>query len=108
MNITITLSFQDLQKIISESATMRTLCSPKEIIRCRDNFILGYSASSMEGCQKRIILSAKVLAINYLIEQAFRDDLLKDRLRSLGCSFDNESGKLCLADAKQIVEEYFY
>ena len=109
MNITITIPYKDLQKIITESATMRTLVYQGKcpIINCKNRF-LGFShVRSMEEHQKNIPGSSKISAIKYLREQFHLDSNLKDKLLSMGCSINND-GNLGLADSKQIVEKYFY
>lgn len=77
------------------------------ILKCRDRFLGSVDALSMKEHQMNFSGSTKTSAIKYLRDQFHIDNELKDKLISLRCLV-NEQGNLGLADAKQIVEKYFY
>ena len=111
MKITITLDYSELQKIINESATMRSLLSVEEcpIIECKKRFLSPMNVDNMLDHQMKYSPgSSKIAAVKYLIDQAIKETALRDKLLSLGCSFHHETNKLDLIDAKHIVEKYFY
>ena len=111
MKITITLDYGELQKIINESATMRSLLSVEEcpIIECKKRFLSPMNVDNMLDHQVKYNPgSSKIAAVKYLISQATDNTPLKDKLLSLGCSFHHETNKLDLIDAKHTVEKYFY
>lgn len=109
MKITLTLDYSELQKIITESPTMRTLVYAGQcpIIKCKNKFLAMVRCQSLDNHQKEYNGSTKVLAIKFLRKEFHLDSDLKDKLISLRCLV-NPEGNLGLASAKNIVEKYFY
>lgn len=116
MNITISLTFQDLQKIIAESPTMRTLINntANPIEKYRDEWFNRLGVKSMEEHQLRYPMgSSKVAAIKELrdyflsgVNKELNDQIVKEGYETHVTPLKQIN--LGLAAAKQLVEKYFY
>ena len=121
MNITITILYADLQKIISESPTMNSLMNGVEIVKTvnpivsfRNKWFKSHNVSSMDEHQKRHPEgNSKITAINVVREhfalsndKAFAKQAFKEKYETRLNDLDQTV--LTLAAAKSLVEKYFY
>jgi hypothetical protein len=119
MNITITMSFNDLQKIISESVTMQALVNGNSIkdvnpiVSFKDNWFKQNKVSSMDEHQKNFTGCSKIAAIKavrehfaYSKDKAFAAQVFKEKYDTRLSPLDETI--LSLSGAKQLVEKYFY
>ena len=115
MNITITFSYQELKKIITESLTMRAILDGDNyIVQYRDRWLRGQGVDTMEEHQLKYPLkSSKVTAIKDLrdyflsgIDKALNEQIIKEGYETHVTP--EKRINLGLVAAKNIVEKYFY
>jgi len=121
MNITITMSFNDLNKIISESVTMQALVNGNSIedvnpiASFRDQWFAKHKVRTMDEHQALFLGSSKIAAIKavrehfaYSKDKAFAAQVFKEKYDTRLSPFPFVETVLSLAGAKQLVEKYFY
>jgi ribosomal protein L7/L12 len=114
MNVTITLKYEELQKIINESATMQRIINGENpIVKYRDSWFKKYGVKSMKEHQYHQAGSSKVTAIKELrdyflsgVNEAFNRQVVAEGYEVHLTPLNKHN--LGLAAAKALVEKYFY